>query len=357
MIVIAAVCMTLVLGIAALVIDLGNARAQRRELVTAVDAAALAGGRALAAGESDSAAEAACQAAFADNGVADAPPCEVEIVGSGGTVEATVKRTVDYGLAQIFAGSTTDSVNLRASTTAMVGVPEGVEGLIPLGLCVLNMNDDDSGGTIHQEFRDLLDGNQAVSLTMSWGDNGRLFDNYDDCHPGDNDDGPWAFLDYSGASSPPPRPMWADWSQDGYTDSLPGALPAMVKTASMSQLDDRLALSPIETELEARIQRGDQIIVALYDDTFDVRGDSVADLVQVVGFAVVNSLEITQLSEVSSSTVITIGLTPWALVEGQCCDNNESPFEGFLGVGHSDVSFNGFRMMRICGVDGGVCDG
>ena len=342
-VVVAAVCMTLLLGIAALVIDLGNARWQRRELVTAVDAAALAGGEALAAGELEDAAEQACRDAFASNHVGgeDAPNCDADLVR--GIVEASVDRTVDYSLAQIFAGSDNDSVDLSASSTAMVGVPERVDGLVPLAFCIDDMDPELRSGTRHEEFDDLLVGNLPVEFDFSWDGEGQI----DDCHyGGDNEDGPWAFVKFDH----PPR--WAQWIRDGFLGDPPvGSLPVRLPVEPMADL------SPVEVEsvaAELMALGGRQSIVALYDvactGPFDVHcpfdQTGLADRIQVVGFALAEFSDVEVNSDPDPMiSRMHVEFRPWNVVRGTCCAAAGSLF---------DSGETQFRVMRICDVDHAV---
>jgi len=155
-----AMSMGIVLGVSALVIDLGHARLARRSLATATDASALAASQDLALGRNPcppppqspgemfdpDAVRASTAGRYLLENDPDAvliPPCE-EIdtyhYGSkvpekvGGRIIINATRTVDNSFAgAIGAGQT---IEPSSSTTAEWGPPSAIRNLAPVGLCL-----------------------------------------------------------------------------------------------------------------------------------------------------------------------------------------------------------------------------
>lgn len=126
--VIVAVLMVGLIGILALVIDLGNVHAERRRMQNAADAAALAGARALALEQGEDAARAAAHDyAVTRNG---AEVCVTTLTTP--TVTVVVSRTVSTYFASVIGIPT---VPVPARATAGFGVPISWQGdLMPVAV-------------------------------------------------------------------------------------------------------------------------------------------------------------------------------------------------------------------------------
>ncbi len=123
--VIVALLMVVLVGMTALVVDVGQMHLARRQMVNAADAAALAGAQELALGNAAGVAGLGSQYAI-DNG-SDPDLTVVEVDGS--RVVASTGTNVEYGFARIF-GLTDGDVKARA--VALVGPVGAMEGLRPI---------------------------------------------------------------------------------------------------------------------------------------------------------------------------------------------------------------------------------
>jgi Flp pilus assembly protein TadG len=127
--VVATLVMIMVLGFAAMAVDVGLFLHERRDLQKSADAAALAGAQELPY----SSAEAEQKAAeWADNNGIDVDELEaIQITSTyadNDTITVQVKRDVPFVFARVL-GLTRDT--MRADATARVGSPAGMSGLVP----------------------------------------------------------------------------------------------------------------------------------------------------------------------------------------------------------------------------------
>jgi hypothetical protein len=348
-IVIAAICLTLVLGAGALAIDLGVLRVDRRNMVSATDAAALAAGDAFARGDGDWSTQ--CADALHDNAPkAVLGECDASGNSADGVIKVEATQPVDFVLAPAFGGSGSKSGQVVSSSTVHVGIPSVVAGLRPLGLCINDMNPDNNGGHIKDDLVPLLMDTppRPVTLDVSWGS-----DQVNDCRIGNNPDGPWAFLDFDPGQGNVDGRV-ADWTAHGYGGAL-GAdpsqhLPELFATAPRSgqSSSDLSALDSTLSNLS-----GQQSVVALYDEAEPPQPDGAfATTVRVVAF-VRAEFEVVDLRG-SDSDRLKVRLFPWTVVEGSCCGVAGGLFDPQPG----SIRPPALRTIRICSVDHatGDCD-
>jgi len=130
--VLAAFAMVVILGFAAMAIDVGLFLHERRELQKAADAAALAGAQELPYSPAD--AEQKAQEWAANNGINAGELEAIEIsttYADNDTITVEVKRDVSFVFARVL-GFTSDT--MRADATARVGSPAAMAGLVPFGV-------------------------------------------------------------------------------------------------------------------------------------------------------------------------------------------------------------------------------
>ena len=211
-IIIMAVIMVALLGMTAIVFDLGLKREQRRELVTATDAGALAAAGTFALG-GDGCAVAADYVTGTDPGAVLATGwCTHVGSDSYGVVTVTADQPLDYTFAPVLG---VDEGSTHALTMAAYGVPSEITGgLRPFGLCI-----------------DAMAGFETWSLPLN-GPTGKLIVPYgkDDQPEGCNGDadipGNWGLLDFDGGGNS--RNDQRDWIEYGYdgpvSKGTPGAL-------------------------------------------------------------------------------------------------------------------------------------
>lgn len=126
-----AVSAVAVFGSAAIAVDLGNLWASRRNVITATDAAALAAAADYAVGKSGC----AIAPGYVTDNDADAAAnsCDPVLVGpSTGYVTVSADTPVDYAFAGILG---IPDRRVGSATAAGWGIPSGVNGLRPFGLC------------------------------------------------------------------------------------------------------------------------------------------------------------------------------------------------------------------------------
>jgi hypothetical protein len=128
--VIVVLAITAIFGFGALVLDGGMIHYQKARLQTALDAAVLAGVRALEQGSS-AAEQAAVETAMA-NGV-QTGELTVSVDTAQGIVEAEATRAVPMGLARVLK---LNSVDVSASSAAGAFAVSGIQGAVPLGVVV-----------------------------------------------------------------------------------------------------------------------------------------------------------------------------------------------------------------------------
>jgi hypothetical protein len=124
--------MVVILGFAAMAIDVGLFLHERRELQNAADAAALAGAQELPLSPAHAGQKAAEWAE--KNGIDDDELEAIEITSTyaaNDTITVEVRRDVPFVFARVL-GLTSDTI--RADATARVGSPAAMAGLVPFGV-------------------------------------------------------------------------------------------------------------------------------------------------------------------------------------------------------------------------------
>jgi hypothetical protein len=202
-IIIAAFMMVALLGMTAIVFDLGLKRAERREVVTATDSGALAGAGSFAVG-GDGCAVAANFVSATDPG-ATMPPGWCTHVGSGsyGVVSVRAEQQIEYAFAPVIG---VDEGTTRALTMAAYGVPAYLEGgLRPFGLCLdsLNSHLTDHGLELPLEH-------WTPVIQIEYGKD----DQPEACNGGGDIPGNWALIDFNGGDNSTGET--AEWLQSGY---------------------------------------------------------------------------------------------------------------------------------------------
>ncbi|MEZ5343264.1 MAG: pilus assembly protein TadG-related protein [Acidimicrobiales bacterium] len=194
-----AVLLVALLGMAALVIDVGTMWQARRNLVTATDAGALAAAQEYAIGGTGCATVAADFYGRNAPPDADAPTCST----AGQTV--TVAGNVDVPFTFGRALGLTDGA-ITASTTALWQQPYSVSGLRPLGLCLDMLTAQGAtppvlGQTVHVPWNN--DGPDTCSNGGS----------------GNNIPGNWGYIDFDNTAGNPNNQI-SDWTANGYPDAV-----------------------------------------------------------------------------------------------------------------------------------------
>jgi Flp pilus assembly protein TadG len=219
--VVMSLCLVVLFGAAALVIDGGQIWTARRQLITATDAAALAEAQEYASGAVGCA---GLGVDFVDSNYSGAEDVTCTRTGSGtsGTVTVSTSVTVSHQLAAILGRNSTV---VESSSTASFGAASAVSGLRPLGLC--NGSNgflawQASGHSTTQVFR------------ISYGK-----DDISACG-GAAVPGNWAIIDFNGGSNS--NQETTDWIENGYGGTVeagtwhegdPGAFPNSVGVSGL----------------------------------------------------------------------------------------------------------------------------
>ncbi len=198
--VLVALTMATLCAVTGLSVDLGMAWTERRSLITASDAGALAAANELNVG-GDGCAEADIYIAANSKSTASAS-CQVSYeTSSSGTVTVTTNSEVDYFFAPIVGFETQ---HVQSITTARWGV-EGTTGLRPTGICeqandamIDWLGDPSDTATIRIDFNP--DGNAAACAA-----NGSL--------PGN-----WGFIDFNGGANS--NSDITNWLANGYSGEV-----------------------------------------------------------------------------------------------------------------------------------------
>jgi Flp pilus assembly protein TadG len=127
-----AIVLVVLMGLAAFALDTGNGWQERRNMITATDAAALAAIEHYAEG-TDGCSTVPAQFVNLNESAASVTACNYTAVAPGaGYVTVQAQRHIDFTFARVIGFDGTD---VHSSTTAAFGVPTALSGLRPLGLC------------------------------------------------------------------------------------------------------------------------------------------------------------------------------------------------------------------------------
>lgn len=305
-IVIVAVSMTVMIGSAAIAVDLGSAWESQRQLRTSTDAAALAAAATYAEND-DGCSSTADSFVSANDPDAAMTSCQRQDNGAWGYVSVSATREVDFNFAKIFG---VDSTDVNSTTHAMYGQPTGAKGARPMGLCI-DAHDELSA------WLNLPDGPTADSDPI------RI--EYTKDHPnacGDNAPGNWGMLSLDGGQ--PSNAQLKEWVQHGYGET--------VKLSPPNLPGDPGAFDPsIDDELSAL--DGLEFAIPLFDEV-SLQGSNAE--FRVVGFVWVRLIDY-RTTGAQADRFLELQFLADGVLEGTCCG--------------SDGPDTGVRAVRICGTD------
>jgi Flp pilus assembly protein TadG len=312
-IIIVAFAMIAVIAGGALAIDAGNAWSQRRGLITATDAGALAGAQVYAQGG------AGCTTAaqlFGTNGDgATMTGCSTTGNGRDGTITVEGEKNVEYYLAPVIGK---ESGDVGVSTTARWGIPNAVSGLRPFGLCV------DATPQIQNYVR-----NGVVPT-------GNIVVTYGKSQPtacGTNVPGNWGMIDLNKGSNS--NAETKDWVANGYQDLISaGTLGGNCTTQSAACYpgDTGAFSNSLNSELAGLVSSGEGFALPVFDL---VAGNGSNSSFHLVAFLYVK-LVAYQTNGNQANRSLTLQVTT-GIVQGTCCQ-----------VGGVDT---GLRIVTICAIE------
>jgi len=201
-----AILTTVLIGVSAFALDLGNAWQAKRQLRTATDAHALAAAQRFAEGA------AGCDTDYASRNDAEATVTDCHNhsmpglpLTNFGYVTVSAERPVDYAFAGILG---VNSTTAHSTTHAMYGLPSAATGLRPTALCI----------DANPELTSWL--NLPLGPT---GNSGTIRIMYNKDHPdacgGASATGNWGILDFNGGANS--QSEVREWMANGYPEPVP----------------------------------------------------------------------------------------------------------------------------------------
>ncbi len=303
-----ALFMVVLIGCAALVIDLGVGWTSRRNLITTTDAASLAAAQEFALGGNG------CGAVASAYVASNAPQATMTACQrAGNTVSVDAEENITTSFAQVLGLTDFDTA---ASSTARWGAPAGATGLRPFGLC--------SEAPGMQQF--LGDPLTAQIHTIDY-----TKDSPDQC--GGNDvPGNWGAIDFNaGANS---NNDTKDWVENGYDDAVfAGTVGGTCAAEPYACYEgDTGGVTGVSNETRALANSGQYFGLPIFDYAEDNGANSTFHL---IGFARVRIVDF-EFNRQQVDRFITLEFTP-GLITGTCCNS---------GGPSSNAS-----VIQICAVD------
>lgn len=293
-----AVCITVLFGSAAIVIDAGDIWQERRQLTAATDASALAAAQDEAAGVNG------CEVSANPFLVANSDGASlVSCIATGTSVAGEVKVdgsiTVEHALAKVLGR---DRTVVDSSSTAKWGLPAGMFGLRPFALC------NQSPG--YEAWQ--ASGHSTTQVFKIYYNK----DNPDDC--GADAPGNWGLIDFNAGSNS--NSETSDWVANGYR----GLVSPGNHFGDTGAFSNTLPISSIVNQI---------IQLPVFDAVTDDGGSNVE--FHLTGFV---SIEIVAFKSngPQASRYLDIRFTT-AVASGVCCDN-----------GSVDT---GLRVVTLCAVE------
>lgn len=275
-----AVSVTVIFGAAAIVLDAGDIWQERRQLVGATDAAALAAAQDMALGYSG------CTTTADDYLESNSPGavitnCTTSSSSSGGSVEIEAAYVVEHNLAKILGRSQT---TVTSSSGARWGTPSAASGLRPFALC--NQSDgfiawQSSGHSLGNTFRITYDKSHV-----------------DNC--GGPAPGNWGLLDFDGGANS--NNDTQEWVLNGY----PGLVPASWISGDPGAFSSSLPISSIA---------GDVIQLPVFNDYSE--GGGAGASFNVIGYVSLRIVEF-QANGPEASRYLDVQFETDVIV-GSCC--------------------------------------
>jgi Flp pilus assembly protein TadG len=308
--VIVAICAVMLFGFAAYAIDAGNAWQTRRHIVTAADAAALAAAADYATGVADSAGD--CDDAaeeYLDKNVDGAVllTCSPSGVGQDtGHVTVQGETTANFTFAGIFG---IDDTDIDAITTAEWGIPTGVSGLRPFGLCLY-------ANAQLEAWLNLPTGPTGQSAPIEI--------TYSKAQPdacGSNVPGNWGVMDFDGGSNS--NADTKDWTRNGY--------PGEISIPSTIHGDTGAFSNSLNSELSLLRTSGAFFGLPVFDSATGNGSNARLRVIAVVYVKLVDFRTTGSQAQRSLTLVFDRGV-----LEGRCCGN---------------AIDTGARALRICDVN------
>ncbi|MFW2381979.1 MAG: pilus assembly protein TadG-related protein [Acidimicrobiales bacterium] len=292
-----ALFMVVLMGCAALVIDLGLGWTSRRNLVTTTDAAALAAAQEYALGGTG------CDAVASNYVSLNAPGATMTACDPLGTNAVTVdaEQNITTSFAQVLGLTDFDT---ESSSTAKWGQPNGATGLRPFGLCseAPGMQQFLANPQATQTHR--IDYNKASP---------------DQCG-GNNVPGNWGTIDFDGGANS--NQDTKDWVENGYDDAVySGTLGGTCGAEPYACYEgDTGATTGANKETKDLMDSGMYFGLPIFDYAI---GNGAGSTFHLIGFARVRIVDF-KFNGAEDQRFITLQFEP-GIITGSCCNPGGPP--------------------------------
>ncbi len=308
-----AMAMTMMLGMSALVIDLGNGWRTRRAIIPATDAAALAAAQDYVNGI-DGCAAVATTYLVNNEAAATLDGCtKVDYSSDRGRVTVTASHNVETWFAPVLG---IGDYTVSSASTATWGPPLAATGLRPIGLC--------------------LDGSAVLQAAIASATASTITITYDKDQPntcgGGTIPGNWGTIDFDGGANS--NSDTKDWINNGYPDSVFFDNHPVTSCVSEPHCyeGDTGAIAGIQGELTALMNSGVFFSLPVFNFAENPGGNAQFHLAGVVRVQLVDF----KVNGAEANRFFTFNIEP-GLITGVCCDG---------GGGASGV-----KVIALCGVD------
>ncbi len=308
-----AMAMTMMMGMSALVIDLGNGWRTRRAIIPATDAAALAAAQDYVNGADGWGAIAATYLS-GNEGAATLDSCSKHSYSTDrGRVTVTASHNVQTWFAPVVG---LGDYTVSSTSTATWGPPLAATGLRPIGLCL-------DGSAVLQAA---IAAATSSTITVAYDK-----DQPDACGSGDIP-GNWGTIDFDGGANS--NSDTKDWVANGYPDNVFFDNHAVTSCVSEPHCyeGDTGAIAGLQSDLNALKNSGAFFTLPVFDYAENPGGNARFHLAGVVRVQLVDF----QVNGAEANRFFTFNIEP-GLTSGVCCGGGG----GAAGV----------KVIALCGVD------
>lgn len=320
-----ALSMIVLMGMAALVIDLGHGWQTRRSMIPATDAAALAAAQDFI-DDNDGCASTAETYLTNNEANANLDTCHsYNYSADHGRVTVEASHNVETW----FAGAIgLGDFTVESVSTAVWAPPLGVTGLRPIGLCIDG----------NQDLHDLIDHPPTTETVIKIP---YEKDQPDACGAEEDIPGNWGFIDFDGGNNSTDDTK--DWVENGFPDPIELSDHSVTTCVGEPHCYEGLPGAPtgVHPELNALRLSGQDFTVPLFNYVEDNGANALFHLVGVINVR----LSDYKLTGDQATWYFEFIVLPGDLITGTCCN----------GTGE----YTGNKVIILCGVDPGnyaACD-
>ena len=304
------------LGAAAIAVDLGYVWSQRRNMVTATDAAALAAAHDYAFDDIGCPATATD---YLDRNHASAQLVDCTASGDSqfGYVTVNAVTDVDYFFARVLGRN---SGTVESSTSVKWGIPYAVtEDLRPFGLCGALPDGQFPAGWLLELVQWLnSDPMEPTEIHIPYGKD----DNPEACNDGDDVPGNWGMIDFDGgANSNADTQDWVEFGYQGPPHVYSGTLGETCVTEAFAcyEGDPGAFSNSLRQELDSLVP-DEEFVIPIFDYVTERPGGNAE--FHLIAFAKVRLLDY-QANGSADSRFLELEFQP-GLITGECCAENPS---------------------------------